>query len=319
MMSEVLKKAQKAKRRILMGDDWRLVPVKVPLDIPQLDNILGGGIPLARMMEIFGNWGVGKTFLGQEIVVAFQKKGYLAGWVDVENRFDPVWFERSGIDISKLYVAQPSSGEDALDTVLFMIREEFGVVVLDSVAALVPTSELEGSMDDNTMAALARMFNKALRKIREANRPNEDTDYKGTAFVAINQMRSGIGPFTTYMLPGGQGQQYFASIMLRINKGPKIEEGERRVGFYMKCFTEKNNLAEPNQECELPFRFEGVIDSVMGLVELAIDLKIIIRKGPYYLYGDRDKIMGKLALVETLKSDEEFRKEIENKVYEKEE
>ena len=309
------KKAKKEKRSLLMGDDEKLIPIKVPLDIPQLDSILGGGIPLGRMMEIFGNWGVGKTYLAQIIIAAFQKKGYIAAYVDNESRYDPGWFQKTGIDVSKLYVSQPSSGEDALDTVIFMIKEKIGVVVLDSVAALVPTSELEGSMDDNQMAAQARMLNKALRKIREANRAEEE--YQGSAFIAINQMRSGIGPFTSYMLPGGQGQQYFAAILLRVSKGPKFEEHGKKAGFYLKCHTEKNNLAEDHQECELPFRLEGVIDTVMGLTEIALDLGIIVRKGPYFIY-DEKKVMGKLALIEEIKADKNLRKEIEKKIYEKE-
>jgi len=314
---ELLKKAKKSKLRLFYGNDPRLKVVKVPFGIPQLDTILGGGMPLGRMTLVVGNFGVGKTFFAQTAMANFQKQGYSAAYVDTERRYDPEFFKASGIDVDLLLVSQPSSGENALDTCVFLIGEQVGIVVLDSVAALVPTVELEGNMEDSTIAALARLFNKGLRKVADINIASEDLEYRGTAFIAINQMRSGIGPFTSYSLPGGQGQQYFSSILLRVMRGPRIEENGERVGFYMKFTTDKNNLASWPQTCQLPFRFEGFIDTVGGLVELAIDLGVIIQKGGYFsvpeVEGTRN-IQGKLAVIEELKQNSELFERIKEMV-----
>ena len=191
---------------------------------------------------------------------------------------------------------------------------------MDSVAALVPMAELEGTMEDFTVAAIARLLNKGLRKITSENIANEDLTYKGTAFVIINQMRSGIGPYTSYSLPGGQGQQYFTSILLRVMKGSYIEKDGKRIGFNMKFHTDKNNLTEWPQECSLPFLFTGKIDTVGGLVELALDLGIIKQAGPYYYFSWQEdkKIQGKQALIEHLKGDSKLFEEVKGKIYETE-
>jgi recombination protein RecA len=299
---DIVRKARKKKFHIFYGDDKRLQVFKVPFDIPQLDTILGGGLPLGRTTLLVGNFGAGKTFIGQLALANFQKKGYTTAYVDVERRFDPAWFAKTGIDITKLFVAQPDSGENALDICQFLVEEKTGMILLDSVAALSPTAELNGGMEDSTVAALARLLNKGLRKITRDNIADEDLIYKGTSFVVINQMRSGIGPYSTYGLPGGQGQQFFSSIILRVMRGAWVEEEGQKIGFNMKFATDKNNLTEWPQECHLPFRFSGMIDTVGGLVELAVDVGVIKQKGPYYYYGEGEKgFQGKLALIEHLK------------------
>lgn len=315
--SDFTKKAKKRKLRIYDGSDKRLIVVKVPFGIPQIDTVLGGGIPLGRTIVVTGNFGAGKTFFSQMTMANFQKLGYSVAYVDTERRYDPPWFASSGVNIDTLKVAQPSSGENALDTCAFLVEEKFGLVVLDSIAALVPTAELEGSMEDSTIASQARLLNKGLRKITELNIASEDLTYKGTAFVLLNQMRSGIGPFTTYALPGGKGQQFFASILLRIMRGSYIEEDGKKVGFNMKFVTDKNNITTWPQECSLPFRFSGTIDTVGGLVELAIDVGVIIQKGPYFYLplSEEKAIMGKQALIERLKEDKTLFKTIQEKVY----
>ena len=315
---DIIQKARRKKLHVYYGNDPRLIPYKVPFDIPQLDTILGGGIPLGRSILVTGNFGSGKTFFGQITMANFQKNNLSVAYVDTERRYDPEWFSHSGINVDKLFVAQPDSGENALDICAFFIQEKMGLVVLDSVAALAPTAELEGSMDDNTVAAIARLLNKGLRKITAENIADEDLVYRGTAFMIINQMRSGIGPFTSYSLPGGQGQQFFSSIILRVMRGSWLEEDGKKIGFNMKFHTEKNNLAEWPQECHLPFNFTGMLDTVGGLVELAIDIGVIKQAGPYYFFtGSEDKkIQGKQALIEHIKGNTELFEEIKAKIYE---
>jgi recombination protein RecA len=317
---DIMRKVKKKKFHIYYGNDPRLNVAKIPFDIPQLDKILGGGLPLGRTTLVVGNFGAGKTFFGQLSIANFQKNNLTTAYVDVERRFDPEWFTHSNIDVSKLFVAQPDSGENALDICEFLVKEKFGLVVLDSVAALSPVAELEGQMEDSTVAALARLLNKGLRKITNENVASEDLSYKGTAFLVINQIRSGIGPFTTYSLPGGQGQQYFTSILLRVMRGAYIEQDGKKIGFNMKFHTDKNNLAEWPQECSLPFLFTGKIDTVGGLVELALDVGIIKQAGPYYYlpWEEDKKIQGKQGLIEHIKADSKLFDEIKERIYQSE-
>ena len=313
---DVIKRAKKRKFHIFYGNDPRLEVYKVPFDIPSLDTVLGGGLPLGRTTLVVGNFGAGKTFFAQLAMATFQRTGLSVAYVDTERRYDPVWFEKSGIDISKLYVAQPDSGENALDMCVFLVEEKTGLVVMDSAAALSPTAELEGGMEDSTVAALARLMNKGLRKITNANIADEDLKYRGTSFIVINQIRSGIGPYTTYSLPGGQGQQFFSSIILRVMRGSFIEdEMKNKIGFNMKFHTEKNNLTTWPQECQLPFHFSGALDSVGGLLEVAIDVGVIKQAGPYYFYTEDKKYMGKQAMIEVMKQDNNLFNEIRQKIY----
>ena len=315
---DIISRGKKKKYHIFYGNDPRLVVHKVPFDIPQLDTVLGGGLPLGRTVLVVGNFGAGKTFFGQIAMALYQKLGYTVAYIDQERRYERSWFANSGVDVDKLIVALPNSGENALDICRYLVNEKVGLIVLDSIAALTPTVELEGSMEDSTVAALARMFNKGLRTITSDNIADEDLVYKGTTFLVINQMRSGIGPYTTYSLPGGQGQQFFSSIIMRVMRGSWLEENGKKIGFNMKFHTEKNNLAEWPQECSLPFHFSGQIDEIGGLVELAVDVGVIRQAGPYYyLAGSEDnKIQGKQAMIEHIKSNPELFKEIRTKIYE---
>ena len=312
----IARKAAKKHYHIFVGSDPRLKVTRVPFDIPLLDKVLGGGLPLGRTVLTVGNFGAGKTFFAQTCMANFQRKGYTVAYVDTERRFEPEWFRKSGVDTDKLLVAQPISGENALDMCAFFVAEKIGLVVLDSVAALVPMAELEGGMEDSTVASIARLFNKGLRKITELNIADEDLLYKGTSFLVINQMRSGIGPYTSYGLPGGQGQQFFSSIILRIMRGSYLEDADKKkIGFNMKFYTEKNNIAEPLQECSLPFYFSGMIDTVGGLVELALDLGIVKQNGAFFFYDEDKKIQGKQAFIENLRKDTKLFEIIQKRIY----
>lgn len=314
---DIMRKAKKKKFHIFKGDDKRLNVPKIPFDIPQLDRVLGGGLPLGRTILVVGNSSAGKTFFSQLALANFQRRGLTTAYVDTERRYEPLWFGNSGIDINKLFVAQPDSGENALDICEFLVAEKFGLVVLDSIAALIPMAEVEGTMEDSTIASLARLFNKGLRKVTRENIADEDLTYRGTAFIAINQIRSGIGLYTSYALPGGQGQQFFASIILRVMRGSYIDIDKKRIGFNMKFHTDKNNLAEPLQECSLPFHFTGIIDTIGGLVELAIEIGVIKQTGAYYYFPwqEEKKIQGKQAVIEHLKEDLNLFNEVKERIY----
>lgn len=311
-IDEILKDLKKSAKRgiVSTGDDPHLHIDKLQFNIPLLDNILGGGLPYGRMIEFIGDFGAGKTYLSQKAIAEVQKKGEIAAYIDVEKCFDPKWFEISGVNLKKLIVVRPGTGEEALSLTVDLVESGVGIVVLDSVAALIPTAELEGEIEDSFMAGQARLFNKGLRKITQVN--------SKTIFLAINQVREGIGgPYVKESLPAGRGQQFFASIILKVMKGRLIEDGSDKkkiIGFKMRCRTDKNKLTQPFQECELPFIFEGgVIDVLAGLVELAIDCGIIKKRGPWYDLMDQH-ILGKLGVAEYLRNNEDVQEEIRKQI-----
>lgn len=288
---------------IALASDSRFVIDRISTDIPFLDSLLGGGLPFGRTIEIFGDFSTGKTFLAQMMIKAIQRKGLIAAFVDVEKTFDPKWFTVSGIDLDKLLLAQPASGEEALDVAIQLVKSEVPIVVLDSIAALMPMTMAEEGMEKKFIGIQARLYNDGLKRITSANRHNK------TIFVPLNQTRVGIGGYIpTDALPAGKGQYFFSHIMLKVSRGAVIKDKEeKKIGFRMKLFVEKNKTAGTMfQSCELPFLFSGVIDTFSGLVELAIDSKIITQTGPYYHYGD-NKFLGKNNLIEFLKQNgEEF-------------
>lgn len=286
----------------------------LPTQIEPLDYILGGGLPYGRTILIKGDFSSGKTYICQKIMAAAQKQGKLCAFNDVEKTFEPIWFKTTGVDIDNLIVVQPGSGEEALDVSLALIEAGVDVVVLDSVAALVPTSELEGDMDNQQVGAIARLLNKGLRKIANANNGK-------SVFIILNQLRMGIGaaPFPTEALPGGKGQWSFSSIVLDVKRGAWITEGQGgpRIGFNMRLFTEKNKVNIPQQECILPFIFEGgVLDTARGLLDIALEIGIIKQKGAMYenVSFPEGRIRGKLNVIAFLQNNPEVSAVLQEKI-----
>ena len=199
------------------------------------------------------------------------------------------------------------------DLVIAFIKAGIDVVILDSVAALLATSEEEANMEKQSIGLQARLFNKGLRKITQANR-------RKSIFIAINQTRAGIGgPVPMEALPAGRGQLFFSSIILHVGRSGWLKDGDKKSGFNMKFFTEKNKLAPPFQTATIPFRFEGgILDIVAGLVEMALEAEVIMQKGPYYSHHlfEKGKILGKQGVIDFLQehSDiaDEIRKQIAN-------
>ena len=285
-----------------LGSNEYFRPRKLAFGIDTLDEILGGGLPFGRTTLIKGDFSSGKTFLVQKILQAAQRDGLLGAYIDVEKGIDPDWFTTTGVDVNEIVVAQPGSGEEALDLAVALVKAEVDVVVLDSVAALIPTVEVENDMNQQLVGSIARLLNKGLRKVTNENRNK-------TIFIILNQLRQGIGaaPFPTEALPGGKGQWFFSSIVLDLKKGPWIKDGsgpnEKRIGFTIKIRTEKNKLSIPQQVCELPFIFEGgVIDMTRGLFDVALDAGVIVQKGAIYHYPGfpGGKIRGKLGVLRFL-------------------
>ncbi len=299
---------------IYWGSDDRLEVVKIPLGIEPLDKAIGGGFALGRFTELIGEFSSGKSLLSFFVLKSAQELGHACAYIDAERTFDPAWASVLGVDTSKLLVLRPKAGEEAFDILSKLCKEHFGVVVLDSLASLAPSRRLEASESDSLPALQARMINQGLMDINAVN--------EVTAIVLINQLRESIGvtfgnPET---LPGGKGQRFYASLMLRVRRGEWITEDydgrkagdkKRRVGFNLKVIVEKNKQGGGQQfdKAEVPFLFSGIIDVVAGLVPMALDMGIIKQNGANYeVFGQ--SAYGRRKLIEMVAASEELQEKI---------
>lgn len=310
IMKAVQSKLKEADLRLGNDETKRVSRLKTGL-LP-LDEILGGGLPYGRITLVKGDESSGKTLLCQYIFKAAQAEGLPCAFVDVEQTFDPDWFQLTGVDVSKLIVSVPGGGEDALDTVCALVEAGVKVVALDSIAALVPVFEAEELVSKNTMGAQARLLNKGLRKLTLVN--------KGAVVLLLNQTRLSMNMYAPEALPGGLGQRFFASIMLDLSRRGWITpsgEDKTKLGFNIHVRTDKNKTYHPLLECDLPFIFEGgVIDLERGLVELAIRDGVITRKGPWYYHPalPEGKMQGQVRVADYLKEHADVRQRIKEQV-----
>ena len=273
-----------------VGNDVSLEVENIPFHVPQLDRAIGGGIPRGRITEVFGDFSTGKTTLTQYIIRSAQEMNLGCVYFNAENKYDPRWFEATGVDTSRVVVVQGNLGEPILDATVDLIKSDIGMVVIDSVASLIPISEEKASIEQDFIGLQARMLTQGFRKITHALSTSK------TALILINQMRSSIG---AYMggdkPPGGKAQFFFASLCLHIRRGEWMEEVKKdvmvRKGFHIKVRTTKNTLAAPWQEADVPFYFTGNIDLVASFVGLAMDFGIVEKTGSWLTFGDK-KIQG---------------------------
>jgi recombination protein RecA len=268
------------------GSDDAFLYSRIPFGIPALDKLTGGGIPKKRMTILYGPTNVGKSYIASQIVVNAQKAGGTAAWIDTELSWDSGWYEKCGIDVKNILVSQPVNGEEAMDMVRELMQSGVDVIVLDSIAGLVPTNVVEEEFSYNPMAWQARFVNSALPKLL----PNLK---KGSAFVAINQVRSSIGPVALDNMPGGLAQSFFAHFLLQVRRHGWIEDKNKvKVGFDMEIRLRKTKVGGENWASAIvPFRVEGGIDVLESFIREALDRGLIQRAGAWYTYG-ADKSMG---------------------------
>ncbi len=249
-----------------------------------LDLALGiGGVPRSRITEIYGSESSGKTTLTLQIIAEAQKRGGLALFVDAEHALDIEYARALGVDVDRLYVSQPTTGEEALEIMDSMIKSgAMDVVVLDSVAALVPKAEIEGDMGDTHVGIQARMMSQAMRKLGgSVNRTN-------TSVIFINQIREKIGvmfgnPETT---PGGRALKFWASCRLEVRRGEYLKNGTEAVGARTKVKVVKNKVASPFRQAEFDLIFGKGISRSGDVLDLAVERTIVNRSGTYYNYGE---------------------------------
>jgi recombination protein RecA len=299
-----------------LGDRVREKVKVIPSDILPLDVALGvGGIPQGRIIEIYGPEASGKTTLSLNFIAQVQKTGGIAAFIDAEHALDPTWAEILGVDLDNLLISQPDTGEQALEITEALIRSGgVDLVVVDSVAALVPKSEIEGEMGDAQMGVQARLMSHALRKLTSV------TSKSNTTIIFTNQLRHKIGvmfgnPETT---PGGLALKFYCSIRMDVRKTESIKKGDQVVGSRHRVKIVKNKVAPPFKQAEFVVNHQGV-DKEDALIEAALLTEVITKAGAFLKKGDKVLAQGRAQLADNLRADakmrEEFMKEIREKQF----
>lgn len=303
------------KGAIMRFTDTEVVPVEViPTGSLSLDIALGvGGIPRGRIIEIFGHEATGKTTLALHIVAEAQKLGGVAAFVDVEHALDMMYAKNIGVNMENLLISQPDTGEQALDIVETLIRSgAIDVVVIDSVAALTPQAEIEGSMGDVHVGLLPRLMSKALRKLAGV------TNKSRSCVIFTNQIRQKIGvmfgnPETT---PGGLALRFHASIRLEMRRAETMKDGSEITGNRIRVKVAKNKVAPPFRQVEFDMPFGEGISKEGDLLDVAVDQAIIDKSGSWYSYNGERLGQGRNNAKAHLVDHPEVTAEIENKVRE---
>jgi recombination protein RecA len=313
-MSQIEKQFGKGSIMKLSADS-RLDVSVIPTGSLSLDLALGvGGVPKGRVIEIYGPESGGKTTLTLHIIAQCQKQGGTAAFIDAEHALDPVYAKALGVNIEELLVSQPDTGEQALEIAELLVRSgAVDIVVIDSVAALVPRAEIEGDMGDSLPGLQARLMSQALRKLTAILSRSNCT------MIFINQVREKIGvmygnPETT---TGGKALKFYSSVRLDIRRiGQPIKVGNDAVGNTVKIKVVKNKVAPPFKEVEVQIFFGRGIDQLNDVVNLAVGLDIIEKAGSWFSYGGERIGQGKEKVVELLTSNKKLEEEIRVKVHE---
>jgi recombination protein RecA len=286
----------------------------IPTGSLALDIAMGvGGIPKGKIIEIFGPESSGKTTLALHVIAEAQKKGGIAVFIDAEHALDPKYAQKIGVDVDNLYISQPDYGEQALEIAESLLRSgAVDVIVIDSVAALVPKDELEGEIGEAHVGKQARLMAQALRKLKSlAHNAN-------AAVIFINQLREKIGvmfgnPETT---PGGRALKFFADMRLDVRRVGDAKEGDNRVGSRVRVKVVKNKLAPPFKEAEFDMIYGEGICKLCDLIDTASELGVIKRSGAWYSYGETRLGQGRDQAKKFLQENPELAQEIEKKVRE---
>ncbi len=284
----------------------------IPTGALTLDIALGiGGVPRGRIVEIYGPESSGKTTLTLQIAANVQKLGGIVGFIDAEHALDPTYAQLLGVDVDNLYVAQPDYGEQALEIAETLVRSSaMDLIIVDSVAALVPKAEIDGNMGDAHMGLQARLMSQALRKLTGIiSRTN-------TCLIFINQIRMKIGvtfgsPETT---TGGNALKFYASVRMEIRKVETLKKGEDSIGNNVRVRVVKNKMAPPFKKAEFDILFAEGISSMGCLLDAAVDANIIQKSGTWYSYGDERLGQGRDNVREYLKENPDKAKAIESGV-----
>lgn len=296
-----------------LGDDTNPSEIRtIPTGSLSLDVALGiGGLPTGRIIEIYGPESSGKTTVALHVAAEAQKMGGTAAFIDAEHALDPSYAEKLGVDIDNLIVSQPDNGEQALEIAEALVRSgAIDVIVIDSVAALVPRAEIDGEMGDQYIGLQARLMSQALRKLTSIISRSE------TVIIFINQLREKVGvmfgsPETT---PGGRALKFYSSIRLDVRKIDTLKNGKDAYGNRTRVKIVKNKLAPPFKEVEFDLIYGEGISQIGDIVDLAVEKDIIVKSGSWYSYNDEQIAQGRENSINWLKENPEILEEISTKV-----
>lgn len=298
-----------------LGDNAHLNVETVPSGSLSLDIALGvGGVPKGRVVEVYGPESGGKTTVALHMVAEVQKRGGIAGFIDAEHALDPVYAKKIGVDIDNLYISHPDTGEQALEITETMVRSgAIDIVIVDSVAALVPKAEIEGDMGDSHVGLQARLMSQALRKLTAIIGKTSCT------VIFINQLREKVGvmfgnPETT---TGGRALKYYSSIRLEVRRGEQIKKDGEAIGNRTRIKVVKNKVAPPFREAEVDIIYGEGISREGDILDLAAKEDIVNKSGAWYAYGGSKIGQGRENAKTYLKEHPDVMAEIEEKVREK--
>ena len=295
-----------------LGDTSHMQVETVPTGSLSLDIALGaGGVPKGRIVENYGPESSGKTTVALHMVAEVQKRGGIAGFIDAEHALDPVYARNIGVDIDNLYISQPDNGEQALEITETMVRSgAVDIVIVDSVAALVPKAEIEGDMGDSHVGLQARLMSQALRKLTSV------VSKTNCIVIFINQLREKIGvmfgnPETT---TGGRALKFYASVRLDVRRTEALKQGGEVIGNHTKVKVVKNKIAPPFKEAEFDIMFGQGISTIGDILDLAANCGIVNKSGAWYAYNDAKIGQGRENAKQYLKENRQICDEIERKV-----
>ena len=296
-----------------LGDPAAQVAVEtIPTGSLSLDLALGlGGVPKGRIIEIYGPESSGKTTVALHMIAEVQKRGGIAGFIDAEHALDPVYAKNIGVDIDELYISQPDSGDQALEITETMVRSgAMDIIVVDSVAALVPRQEIEGDMGDSHVGLQARLMSQALRKLTPV------ISKSNCVVIFINQLREKVGvmfgnPETT---TGGRALKFYASIRMDVRRIESLKQGGEVIGNRTRIKVVKNKIAPPFKEAEFDIMFGKGISKESDILDLAVNLGIIQKSGAWFAYNDGKIGQGRENAKNYLKENPEIAAEVEQKV-----
>ncbi len=316
-LAAALKQIEKqfGKGAIMKWGDVGNIDVKtISTGILPLDVALGiGGLPRGRIIEIYGPEAGGKTTVTLHMIAEVQRQGGTAAFIDAEHALDPVYAKKLGVNLDELLVAQPSTGEEGLDIADSLISSgAVDIVVIDSVAALVPKAEIEGEMGDAVVGVHARMMSKAMRKLTAVIGKTE------TIAVFINQIREKVGvlfgsPETT---PGGRALKFFSTIRLEVRKGEAIKQGTEVIGNRVKIKVAKNKVAPPFKNAEFDLLYGTGYSRVGGILDMGVEAEIVTKSGAFYSYNGTKLGQGRENSKKFLTENPEITSEIESKIRE---
>jgi recombination protein RecA len=298
-----------------LGDVKKVDVESIPTGAISLDIALGiGGIPRGRVVEVYGPESSGKTTLTLHIIANAQKAGGTAAFIDAEHALDPEYARRIGVNINDLLISQPDNGEQALDIVETLVNSgEISIIVIDSVAALVPKAEIEGEMGDQHMGRQARLMSQALRKLTAIVAKSNCT------VIFINQIRMKIGivfgnPETT---TGGNALKFYSSVRIEVRRSAQIKKGEEIVGNRTKVKIVKNKVAPPFKTTEFDIMYNEGISASGDVLDTGVKYEVVEKKGNSFSFGEVKLGVGREVAKATLKADPKLMKEISKNIYEK--